>query len=110
MIAAVHNEHYENRLRWLAGDELAERVLAAIAAGRVEQAAAELPEEVVREFVFVSTPARFAADVEAFDASDVLLPLSVGEYFTALPGILDTGPRTPPARVRRSCAARSARR
>lgn len=92
VIAAVHNEHYENRLRWLAGDELAERVLAAIAAGRVEHAAAELPEEVVREFVFVSTPARFAADVEAFDAAEVLLPLSVGQYFSALPGLLDTRP------------------
>jgi alkanesulfonate monooxygenase SsuD/methylene tetrahydromethanopterin reductase-like flavin-dependent oxidoreductase (luciferase family) len=92
LVAALHNEHYANRLRWLVGEEAAERILGLIEAGKVEAAAAELPEETVREFVFVSTPERFAADVEAFDIAEVLLPLAVGQYFGALPGILDTSP------------------
>jgi alkanesulfonate monooxygenase SsuD/methylene tetrahydromethanopterin reductase-like flavin-dependent oxidoreductase (luciferase family) len=92
LIAALHTEHYQNRLQWLAGDDLTEKVLAELAAGRIEQAAELLPEEVVREFVLVTTPSRFADDVEAFDVADVLLPLSVGNYFIAIPGIMDTKP------------------
>lgn len=88
--AAMQVPHFVDRLRELHGEELAERVVALVTAQRYDDAANALPEELIRSMVLVTTPERFRADVDAFDASDEVLPLPANIFFPSVPGILGT--------------------
>ena len=90
--AAMQVPHFVARLRELHGDAAAERIVELIAARRYDEAAEAVPEELVRSMILVSTPDRFRADVEAYAEVEQVLPLPVGQFFQAVPGILGTGP------------------
>jgi 5,10-methylenetetrahydromethanopterin reductase len=90
--AALQIQHFVDRLAEVTSPDLAERVVALVERERYEEAANALPEEVVRSYVLVSTPKRFAEDVAAFAEVDQVLPLPVGQFLLSLPGILGTSP------------------
>jgi hypothetical protein len=91
LVAAFHFPHFLERLRCVAGDEVVERVQRAIATGDLEGAAAALDEEVVRDFVLVTTPERFADLVTSFGEVDTLIPMPVGIFALGLRGLAGAG-------------------
>lgn len=79
LTGALVLEQYLERLAFVE-PELAGRVAELLAAGRPAEVAALLPEEVVRDMILVTTPARMRADAEAFREVDLVLPLPAGIF------------------------------
>jgi hypothetical protein len=90
-VAAFHFPHFLARLRAVAGDDTAERLAGAIAARDLEAAAAALDENLVREFVLVTTPRGFPDAVAAFDEASTVIPMPVGIFALGLPGLPGAG-------------------
>jgi alkanesulfonate monooxygenase SsuD/methylene tetrahydromethanopterin reductase-like flavin-dependent oxidoreductase (luciferase family) len=65
--------HFRDALEELAGAEVAGHVYTLLDAGQLVEAGAALPEEVVRSFVVVTTPARMMADLTQLDDANQVL-------------------------------------
>lgn len=78
LFALKPHPHYERLLRLQGHSEVADNLLASIAAHDLEGAAAALPDEVVTSLVVAGTPAECAAQVARFETSvDTLVLVNV---------------------------------
>jgi alkanesulfonate monooxygenase SsuD/methylene tetrahydromethanopterin reductase-like flavin-dependent oxidoreductase (luciferase family) len=79
LVGALGMEEYRERLR-ATDAALAEQLGHLIDGEQYAAAAQALPEEIVRDMILVSTPARFRRDIDEFKESDLVLTLPAGIF------------------------------
>ena len=97
--------HFRPRLATVADGDVVAAFDAAIEAGDGRAAMAALADEVVRQFVTVTTPARFHDDLRALEPADTITPVPVGTFWRMPPGRFEPGPQASAAALRRLRAA-----
>lgn len=82
---AMSRPWYMSRLAEAAGREVGDHFALLVRSGRWTEAARLLTDELVREFVLVSTPERVLADLAAVDEVDEVVPVGCGNFYSHLP-------------------------
>ena len=79
--AALSRPAYTQRLADAAGEELMDEFRSLTDEARWQEAAALLPESVVRDFILITTPDKFRQDIAAIDIVDEVIPVNIGNYY-----------------------------
>lgn len=87
LAAACAIPRFLPRLAEAVGDDRAGAFAAAVRAGRLQDAAMQLDEPVVREFVLVCRPHELADIATSFDGIDTLSPVPVGQFAQYFPSL-----------------------
>lgn len=82
---AMSRPWYMGRLADAAGDELRDEFAALVDTERWTDAARLLPDDLVRDFVLVSTPDRVREDLDAVDEVGEVVPVSCGNFYSHVP-------------------------
>ena len=85
LTVAMSRPWYGRRLAEAAGCELGDEFAMLVELGRWKDAARLLPDDLVREFILVSTPQRVLADLAAVDEVDEVVPVGCGAFYSHLP-------------------------
>ena len=85
LTVAMSRPWYMGRLADAAGDEFRDEFAALVARDLWTEAARLLPDELVRDFVLVSTPDRVQEDLEAVDEVGEVVPVSCGNFYSHMP-------------------------
>ena len=83
--AAMSRPWYMGRLADAAGEELRDEFAALVARELWTEAGLLLPDELVRDFVLVSTPDRVREDLEAVDEVEEVVPVNCGNLYSHMP-------------------------
>lgn len=100
LTVAMSRPWYMGRLADAAGVEFRDEFAALVARDRLTEAARLLPDELVRDFVLVSTPVRVQEDLEAIDEVGEVVPVNCGNFYSHMPEVF--GLTTDDARTARS--------
>ena len=85
LTVAMSRPWYMGRLADAAGDEFRDEFAALVASDLWTEAARLLPDELVRDFVLVSTPGRVREDLEAVDEVGEVVPVNCGNFYSHIP-------------------------
>ena len=85
LAVAMSRPWYMGRLADAAGDELRDEFAALVARGLWTEAAQTLPDDLVRDFVLVSTPDRVREDLEAVEEVAEVVPVNCGNFYSHMP-------------------------
>ena len=85
LTVAMSRPWYMERLADAAGRELGDEFAGLVRIGRWKDAARLLSDDLVRDFILVSTPERVLMDLAAVDEVDEVVPLGCGNFYSHLP-------------------------
>ena len=103
LTVAMSRPWYMGRLADAAGTEFRDEFEALVASERWADAARFLPDDLVRDFVLVSTPDRVREDLEAVDEVGEVVPVNCGNFYSHMPdafGLTPDDARTARAELR----------
>ncbi len=84
---AMSRPWYMGRLADAAGDELRDEFAALVERELWTEAARLLPDDLVRDFVLVSTPDRVGEDLAAVDEVEEVVPVNCGNFYSHMPEV-----------------------
>lgn len=85
LTVAMSRPWYKERLAEAAGRELSDEFAGLVGLGRWKDAARLLTDDLVRDFILVSTPDRVMMNLAAVDEVDEVVPVGCGNFYSHLP-------------------------